>query len=193
MPLATLAVVHVWMRGYCIIIFVLVLLAFLLMCNRLLDQGFEKDVLAIVQKLNDARVKSDVHRCNVLLSATLSDSVQRLADVSLHNPRVVDCGDSAVPLQLQAAAVSGDSALSGSQQLGKADYTTARGLTQYFAILPCKLRLIALAAFLRWKSSTVKENKIVAFVSSRDAVKFYQQLFSLPYNVRTQDFQCLAS
>ncbi len=48
---------------------------------RLLDQGFEKDVQAILEKLNAAKAKSQVHRCNVLVSATLTDKVDRLAKV----------------------------------------------------------------------------------------------------------------
>jgi superfamily II DNA/RNA helicase len=54
---------------------------FVLVCVRLLDQGFEKDVLTIVDKLNEAKAKSSTHRCNVLLSATLNERIQKLAMV----------------------------------------------------------------------------------------------------------------
>ncbi|CAJ0940438.1 unnamed protein product [Ranitomeya imitator] len=53
--------------------------------DRILDLGFEKDLTAILNALN----AQSERRQNVLLSATLTQGVTRLADISLHLPVAV--------------------------------------------------------------------------------------------------------
>eukprot|EP00741_Cyanophora_paradoxa_P002650 tig00000615_g2571.t1 len=54
--------------------------------DRLLDMGFEKDVRAIVHKLNEHAAESGVQRQSALVSATLKSGVERLASLSLRHP-----------------------------------------------------------------------------------------------------------
>ena len=175
-------------------------------------------MLAIVAKMNEARAKAQVHRCTVLLSATLNDRIEHLAAVctyrtgtpgggkglmavpparvffaqtSLSNPRVVDCAAADVVKRALPAArdgAAGDGAPAGSTSGAEGtqaltahtgEYATAKGLTQYFSVVPCKLRLVTLAAFLRWKAHVASENKIIVFTSSRDTVHFYQLLMAV--------------
>ncbi len=48
--------------------------------NSLTDQGFERDVGEIIKIVNAAQT-AGLQRTNVLLSATLTESVNRLAEV----------------------------------------------------------------------------------------------------------------
>ena len=58
-------------------------------------------------------------------------------------------------------------------------YTTSAKLDQYYVSLPCKLRLVALVAFLKWKCEPDANGKVIVFFSSRDIVQFYKQLFKV--------------
>ncbi len=52
-------------------------------------------------------------------------------------------------------------------------------MKQYFSIVPCKQRLVVLAAFLRWKVRDSDNAKAIVFVSSRELANFYHRMLSL--------------
>ena len=58
-------------------------------------------------------------------------------------------------------------------------YETSKKLKQYYSIIPCKQRLIALAAFLRWKLLDDDKGKAMVFMSSRDLATFHFRLLTL--------------
>jgi hypothetical protein len=178
---------------------------------RLTDQGFERDVTAILKALNATRARSGVVRHNVLLSATLTDNVKRLADMSLINPVIVDCtaqgippaslfpptpsttnpppsssslpsssssssltstGLSATTRDAHEAAMNddydeslalipqGSSAGGLSLESSKDTFGTSSRLRQFFLIVPAKMRLVSLIAFLRWKLLAAADGKV---------------------------------
>lgn len=138
--------------------------------DRLLDLGFEKDVSSILTAVKKA-LFAGVRCQTVLLSATLNEGVERLAGVSLHDPLFIDItGDKG----------SGESeAQTNAQSSSDVSYTTPRQLKQFFIVVPSKLRLVTLAAFLLWKnhSEDLTAAKVIVFLSSRDSVDFHCDLF----------------
>ena len=55
--------------------------------DRLLDMGFERDIKAIIELIKEQR-KQESHR-TLLISATLSKGIKRLAGISLKNPKYI--------------------------------------------------------------------------------------------------------
>ncbi|XP_068723873.1 ATP-dependent DNA helicase DDX31-like isoform X2 [Montipora capricornis] len=142
--------------------------------DRLLDLGFEKDVCSILTAINTALFPGV--RCQtVLLSATLTEGVQRLAGVSLHEPLFIDV---TVTLDEKGTKLVAD--VQGELQVSnEASYSTPQQLKQFFIVVPSKLRLVTLAAFLLWKSKDKETSaaKMIVFLSSRDSVDFHCDLF----------------
>lgn len=142
--------------------------------DRLLDLGFEKDVCSILTAINTALFPGV--RCQtVLLSATLTEGVQRLAGVSLHEPLFIDV---TVTLDEKGTKLVAD--VQGELQVSnEASYSTPQQLKQFFIVVPSKLRLVTLAAFLLWKNKAKETSaaKMIVFLSSRDSVDFHCDLF----------------
>ncbi|PFX33563.1 putative ATP-dependent RNA helicase DDX31 [Stylophora pistillata] len=128
--------------------------------DRLLDLGFEKDVSSIL-----TAVKNSLHsgvRCQtVLLSATLSEGVERLVGISLHNPLSVDVTTEDGGCEKKEAT--------NAQSSSEASFTTPQQLKQFFIIVPSKLRLVTLAAFLLMKNQP--EERTSVFKSFSDATR----------------------
>jgi len=138
--------------------------------DRLLDLGFEKDVSSILTAVKKSLFAGT--RCQtVLLSATLNEGVERLAGVSLHKPLFLDvtAEDGGVERKVKNDTKSSTDV----------NYTTPQQLKQFFIIVPSKLRLVTLAAFLLWKNRSEKSKaaKMIVFLSSRDSVDFHCDLF----------------
>ena len=79
-------------------------------------------------------------RQTVMLSATLSAGVEKLAGLTLNSPELVNMND-------EEGTES-----SGAQQKQLVIPTT---LKQSYIIVPAKLRLVSLAAFILWKSTVI--------------------------------------
>ncbi|XP_069465411.1 ATP-dependent DNA helicase DDX31 [Ambystoma mexicanum] len=145
--------------------------------DRILDLGFEKDITAILNALN---AECDV-RQNVLLSATLSEGVVRLADISLQNPvsvSVTEEAQGAPPLETRdgvPGAVSGPDS-----------YAIPENLQQHVAVVPSKLRLVLLAAFVLGKCMFEKKQKLIVFFPSCEMVEFHHTLFTKVLNTGPQ-------
>ncbi|XP_002732540.2 ATP-dependent DNA helicase DDX31-like [Saccoglossus kowalevskii] len=131
--------------------------------DRLLDLGFEKDIAAILNKLN----LESGERQSVLLSATLSEAVKSLACMSLKDPVYVN-------IQGDVNTASNKDVTSTMEQ--SIDVSTPKQLRQYFIIVPSKLRLVTLAAFIISKCKLASESKMIIFLSSKDSVEFHYSL-----------------
>ncbi|XP_073412081.1 ATP-dependent DNA helicase DDX31 [Dendrobates tinctorius] len=137
--------------------------------DRILDLGFEKDLTAILNALN----AQSERRQNVLLSATLTQGVTRLADISLHSPVVVSVAvdphseptlEVTSPVEQQAADTSG--------------FAIPKRLLQHTVVVPSKLKLVTLAAFILGKWQCDLKPKIIVFFPSCELVEFYHTLLS---------------
>ncbi|XP_053328379.1 probable ATP-dependent RNA helicase DDX31 [Spea bombifrons] len=137
--------------------------------DRILDLGFEKDITAILNALNAQCQK----RQNVLLSATLSQGVARLADVSLNDPvsvTVMDDDSSQTKFAVEAKPKenAGD----------PCSFAVPEQLRQHVVVVPSKLKLVSLAAFALGKWKCEKKPKMIVFFPSCELVEFYHTLFN---------------
>ncbi|ESO92747.1 hypothetical protein LOTGIDRAFT_120211 [Lottia gigantea] len=139
--------------------------------DRLLDMGYEKDVAQIVNSLNDY---GETKRQTILLSATLSEGVERLAGMSLSNPAHVSVSSDDVDHDDNI-----DSGIENDKNEPKESFAVPQELKQHFVITPCKLRLVTLVAFILSKCRLNKnKSKMIVFLSTQDSVEFHHKLIS---------------
>ncbi|XP_048043641.1 probable ATP-dependent RNA helicase DDX31 [Megalobrama amblycephala] len=134
--------------------------------DRILDLGFEKDLTVILNALN----APGLARQNVLLSATLTEGLSRLASISMKEPvsiHVSEGSGETVEVCPQAAP----QALSDS-------YAVPERLQQHVVVVPSKLHLVCLAAFILTKCKFEQRQKLIVFISSCEAVEFLLTLFT---------------
>ncbi|XP_067377941.1 ATP-dependent DNA helicase DDX31 isoform X2 [Channa argus] len=134
--------------------------------DRTLDLGFEKDLTIILNSLNS----TGPGRQNVLLSATLTHGVTRLADVCLKEPVSIRVSD---PPTTTPAVTCEPGSVSQSQS-----FAVPEALKQFVVVVPSKIRLVCLAAFILDKCQFSQNNKLIVFVSSCEAVEFLHSLFT---------------
>nr|XP_020450937.1 probable ATP-dependent RNA helicase DDX31 [Monopterus albus]XP_020450938.1 probable ATP-dependent RNA helicase DDX31 [Monopterus albus]XP_020450939.1 probable ATP-dependent RNA helicase DDX31 [Monopterus albus]XP_020450940.1 probable ATP-dependent RNA helicase DDX31 [Monopterus albus] len=136
--------------------------------DRTLDLGFERDLTIILNSLNS----TGPSRQNVLLSATLTHAVTRLADLCLNDPVSIHMSGPASS-DLTTAVTSDPSSASQSES-----FAVPESLKQYVVVVPSKIRLVCLAAFILDKCKFFRDNKLIVFVSSCEAVEFLYSLFT---------------
>ncbi|XP_008974232.1 probable ATP-dependent RNA helicase DDX31 isoform X5 [Pan paniscus] len=140
--------------------------------DRILDLGFEKDITVILNAVNAECQK----RQNVLLSATLTEGVTRLADISLHDPVSISVLDkSHDQLNPKDKAVQEVCPPPAGDELDS--FAIPESLKQHVTVVPSKLRLVCLAAFILQKCKFEKDQKMVVFFSSCELVEFHYSLF----------------
>lgn len=134
--------------------------------DRLLDLGYEKDVGEIINALD-----TESHRQTVLLSATLSEGVERLAGMSLKDPLRIDVSNA------EEEDLSNNSESSKTKK--NENFVVPEKLRQSFVITPCKLRLVTLTAFILLKMKMMTSpGKMVVFLSTQDSVEFHYKLMN---------------
>ncbi|NXX01284.1 DDX31 helicase, partial [Larus smithsonianus] len=139
--------------------------------DRILDLGFEKDVAVILNALNTERER----RQNVLLSATLTEGVTRLADISLNDPVSISIADE-IQKGIKPASQMDTEPNNSSNCMGQENFAVPEKLKQYVMMVPSKLRLVTLAAFILEKCKFEKHHKMIIFFSSCEQVEFYYEL-----------------
>ncbi|KAK4988852.1 ATP-dependent RNA helicase dbp7, partial [Elasticomyces elasticus] len=142
--------------------------------DRLMELGFEQDIQRIVSVLNLRMRKAQAatvpglpeKRTTVLCSATMKMNVQRLGEISLKD----------------AVAIAADPSEQTKQDGDKSTETAFSApaqLKQSFAVVPAKLRLVALVALLR--RSFVRKGsvmKTIVFISNADCVDFHFEVLT---------------
>ncbi|XP_028515848.1 probable ATP-dependent RNA helicase DDX31 isoform X2 [Exaiptasia diaphana] len=133
--------------------------------DRLLDMGFEKEVSSILQAVKD-QLSPNAAFQTVLMSATLNKGIERLVQMYLNDPKFVNEAEIQDVFQVEKV-VSEDKPT-----------TMPHQLQQFFVIVPSKMRLVTLAAFILWKYQDTRHScKMIVFLSSRDSVDFHHSLF----------------
>ncbi|KAJ6184404.1 hypothetical protein N7519_005705 [Penicillium mononematosum] len=139
--------------------------------DRLMDMGFEEELQGIVKKLDARQRPSRVpgvptRRTTILCSATLKMNVQKLGEISLKD----------------AVHIKADPSDEDEEKTNKDEEESFRvpaQLKQSYAIVPAKLRLVSLTAYLKRtfmrKGSVMKA---IVFMSCADVVDFHFELFS---------------
>nr|CAH8831915.1 unnamed protein product [Trichobilharzia regenti] len=150
--------------------------------DRLLEMGFERDVTRIVQQLMQRpnSFEADHKTQTVLLSATLSPGVEALAGLTLKNPVRCVVGESetkSADTEMHALT-SSRNGLSSEVVDNVAEFALPAGLKHFVLIVPWKLRLVSLAAFLLLKCKYHKVGgKLIVFMATQDCVDFHYYLF----------------
>jgi len=144
--------------------------------DRLMELGFEKDIEKILSKLSASAAQYSpikglpTRRTTVLCSATMKMDVQKLGEISLKDA-----------VHIQADASVGEEEVRTAQA-----FSAPAQLQQSFAVVPAKLRLVTLAAFLkRTFSRHGSVMKAIIFVSCADVVDFLFELFVHEYDTST--------
>ncbi|GAA48069.1 ATP-dependent RNA helicase DDX31/DBP7 [Clonorchis sinensis] len=142
--------------------------------DRLLEMGFEQSVRRIIDHIRE--VSNAVGKAQslqtVLLSATLTPGVEKLAGLTLRQPvRCVVRETDAHSSGPSSPRVNGTCEAAG-------EFVMPTGLKHYILVVPWKLRLSALAAFLLLKCRYHKGGgKLIIFMATQDSVDFHYQLF----------------
>ncbi|XP_069940807.1 ATP-dependent DNA helicase DDX31-like [Cherax quadricarinatus] len=131
--------------------------------DRLLDMGYERSVTSILETLTEQQEGLSESRQTVMLSATLSAGVEKLAGMSLLSPEVID--------------ISHDGE-EKSKQLTSEALATPANLSHHYVMIPAKLRLVTLAAFILSKCKFGDERKMIVFFATQDMVDYHTALFS---------------
>ncbi|KAJ5817900.1 hypothetical protein N7447_007908 [Penicillium robsamsonii] len=139
--------------------------------DRLMDMGFEEELQGIVKKLDARQRPSRVpgvptRRTTILCSATLKMNVQKLGEISLKD---------AVHIKADPNEEDDDKSNKDEEE----SFRVPAQLKQSYAIVPAKLRLVSLTAYLKRtfmrKGSVMKA---IVFMSCADVVDFHFELFS---------------
>ncbi|KAL9262260.1 DEAD-box ATP-dependent RNA helicase 17-like protein [Drosera capensis] len=161
--------------------------------DRILELGFGKDIEEILDILGSRNNKlsgetssmtSQSQRQNVLLSATLNEKVNHLAQMSLENPILIGLDDKKLPQSSPpekfgtVGPVIDDDTEDSDKILhpGNADYNLPPQLVQRYVKVPCGLRLVVLLSILKNLFEKEASNKIVVFFSTCNAVDFHYSL-----------------
>lgn len=140
--------------------------------DRMMEMGFEQDLKKIVSTIRKDPLKTTnkdgvqlekampKRRVTVLCSATMKMNVQRLGEISLHDAIHITAGE--------------DDAQEGDNE---AVFAAPAQLKQTYLVVPAKLRLVTLIAFLKdafaRKGSVMKA---IVFISCADSVDFHFDL-----------------
>eukprot|EP01083_Nonionella_stella_P010155 29018_1 len=148
--------------------------------DRLLDMGFERDVEAIIEKL-DARQTQ--RRQNILASATLDSRVADLIKLALSNPVHIGLTDSDGASDEAKKNPSGEengiSPLEiSANSTENGDFVVPDTLKQMYIQVPSQSRLVALGAVLRSIIHESPQTKALVFMSTCAEVEFHYKLFS---------------
>ncbi|KAK6784585.1 hypothetical protein RDI58_018040 [Solanum bulbocastanum] len=164
--------------------------------DRILELGYGKEIEDILNILGSKQQKSvgkgnttsqisEVQRQNVLLSATLNEKVNHLAEISLDNPVMVGL-DKKIELQLTHQDVkpmefNENDILEKDGKLPSSsteEYKLPTQLLQRYIKVPCGSRLVVLLAILKHLFEKEPSQKVVVFFSTCDAVDFHYSLVS---------------
>jgi ATP-dependent RNA helicase DDX31/DBP7 len=137
--------------------------------DRMLELGYERDVQKIITCTNEQMGEGKT-RQTLLLSATLTTGIEQLSEVAMRHPKFID------------VAVAEDSAEADSLK----SMATPENLKQTFIVVPAKLRLVCLAAFILWKCQFSKARKVLIFMSTQDMVDYHADLLDRCLNLGSQ-------
>lgn len=157
--------------------------------DQLMDLGFEETITGILKGL-DARRRLAIRaieegkstevggwdwerpRRTVLCSATIRESVQKLAGTALVNPLMIKATATDKEDEQQLVLKPTGETAAASTAL-----TPPSQLTQKYVVAPLKLRLVALVALLRTLiAQSTGGTKIIVFLSCTDSVDFHFHL-----------------
>uniref|UniRef100_A0A803M8Q5 Uncharacterized protein n=1 Tax=Chenopodium quinoa TaxID=63459 RepID=A0A803M8Q5_CHEQI len=161
--------------------------------DRILEMGFGKEIEEILDHLGSRQSKSndkesgnsrkfEFQRQNLLLSATLNDKVNHLANISLENPVMIGLDERELHQNSSSkhlVSLESEDEAEHSEKLKdfNEDYNLPSQLTQKYVKVPCGSRLAVLLSVLKNLIEGQATQKVVVFFSTCDAVDFHYELF----------------
>ncbi|KAF6173815.1 hypothetical protein GIB67_003816 [Kingdonia uniflora] len=161
--------------------------------DRILELGYGKQIEEILDFLgstnNTVSKYSHSQRQNLLLSATLNEKVNHLAQISLENPVLIGIDEKKISSRVSKPSETSITSL-GSDEVDEsespdillcnadADYNMPTQLVQTYVKVPCGSRLVVLLSILNNLFAKKASQKIVVFFSTCDAVDFHYSLLS---------------
>ncbi|KAL7593753.1 hypothetical protein Lser_V15G32791 [Lactuca serriola] len=152
--------------------------------DRILELGFGKEIEEILDILGSKGKDTEVVRQNLLLSATLNEKVNHLANISLEDPVMIGLDEKKIqPSNKQTTSLISD-AIERLENSGKVsvasneEYNLPAQLNQRYVKVPCGSRLVVLLSILKNLFTGEPSQKIVVFFSTCDAVDFHHALLS---------------
>uniref|UniRef100_A0A1J3ISY1 ATP-dependent RNA helicase n=1 Tax=Noccaea caerulescens TaxID=107243 RepID=A0A1J3ISY1_NOCCA len=177
----------------------------------ILELGYGKEIEQIIKLLGsgqneeeetDDGVPKGIQKQNLLLSATLNEKVNHLAQLSLDDPVMIGLDSSKyqqnLPVEAPGSPDSGADSdaddlvihVNKSANPSSEDYGIPSQLVQKYVKVPCGARLVALLSVLKNLFEREASQKVVVFFSTRAAVDFHYSLlseFQWPPNSETQE------
>ncbi|XP_021756699.1 DEAD-box ATP-dependent RNA helicase 17-like [Chenopodium quinoa] len=158
--------------------------------DRILEMGFGKAIEEILDHFgsrqsgsNDKESgnsrKFEFQRQNLLLSATLNDKVNHLANISLENPVMIGLDERELHQNSSSKHLGSEDEAEHIEKVKdfNEDYNLPSQLTQKYVKVPCGSRLAVLLSVLKNLIEGQATQKVVVFFSTCDAVDFHYELF----------------
>ncbi|XP_061393731.1 probable ATP-dependent RNA helicase CG8611, partial [Musca vetustissima] len=158
--------------------------------DRLLEMGYERDVKQIVEGIDKQREEdakdggSPEPLQRMLLSATLTSAVQKLAGLTLNDPIFIDNSDEDPTKAIKTTegynketieAITAD-ALDGEDSTGI--LTIPENLKLSYVVVAPKLRLVTLSGLLAHEFRNKDKFKALIFMSTMEMVNFHHDLLN---------------
>ncbi|XP_033321802.2 ATP-dependent DNA helicase DDX31 [Megalopta genalis] len=111
-------------------------------------------------------VDNQSRRQTILLSATLTQAVEKLAGLTMVKPVFVDAAQE--NLKLIGDATSGVNE----------DLVVPQSVTQTYIVTPPKLRMVTLSAYIAGKCQSHGQHKMLVFMATQDMVDYHTEILS---------------
>ncbi|XP_015607952.1 probable ATP-dependent RNA helicase CG8611 [Cephus cinctus] len=105
-------------------------------------------------------------RQTILLSATLTQAVEKLAGLTMQNPIFIDAAQ-------ENLLTSG-----GSLSELNEDLIVPQSVTQSYIMTPPKLRMVTLSAYIAGKCRSSGQHKLLVFMATQDMVDYHMEILS---------------
>ncbi|XP_030379448.1 probable ATP-dependent RNA helicase CG8611 [Scaptodrosophila lebanonensis] len=175
--------------------------------DRLMELGYERDVKQLVDAIQkqreDLKAESEQPLSNLqfmLLSATLTNEVKKLASLTLTKPIFIDNSDEATAAAITDTPGYEKSTIEthavGDVLDGLGEYqedvtgvlTIPENLQLSYVVVPPKLRLVTIAALLAKElRASPKSFKAIVFMSTMEMVNFHHDLLNEALTLRVMD------
>lgn len=151
--------------------------------DRLLEMGYERDVKQVVEALDKHRSElpqqSLPNLQRLLLSATLTTAVQKLAGLTLKDPLFIDNSDEDSSKAILDTGYSKENIEAATlDETDAGALSIPENLQLSFVVVPPKLRLVTLAGLLAKEFKAKQQLKAMIFMSTMEMVNFHHDLLN---------------
>ncbi|XP_046740861.1 probable ATP-dependent RNA helicase DDX31 [Diprion similis] len=114
----------------------------------------------------ETTVKNQSRRQTILVSATLTQAVEKLAGLTMDNPIIVDAAK-------ENLIKSGGNVAEINE-----DLIVPQSVNQTYVVTPPKLRLVSLSAYVAGKCQAAGQHKILVFMATQDMVDYHAEILT---------------